>query len=246
VVLFLILLRLILTQNKAFLATLFITATPIGNLGDFSPRAVEVLRSVSAIACEDTRTSGFLLHAFEIKKPLLSFHAHNEHGRVDQLIERLDAGQDVALISDAGMPGVSDPGFLAVRAAHAAGHTVSVIPGPSAALTALVGSGLPCDRFTFEGFLPQKKGRKTRIESLRGEERTMIFFESPYRITKLLKELAEVFGPERLACFGRELTKKFEEIRRGTLTELHVSLTERDAIKGEFVLIVAGSQYSEE
>lgn len=227
------------------MATLFITATPIGNLGDFSPRAVDVLRSVAAIACEDTRTSGFLLHAFEIKKPMISFHAHNEHGRVEQLVELLNGGQDVALISDAGMPGVSDPGFLAVRAAHAAGHTVSVIPGPSAAITALVGSGLPCDRFTFEGFLPQKKGRKTRIEQLKDEERTMIFFESPYRIAKLLLELGAVFGSDRLACFGRELTKKFEEIRRGTLSELHISLTERDAIKGEFVLIVAGKAYSE-
>lgn len=227
------------------MSTLYIIATPIGNLGDFSPRAREILSQVAAVACEDTRTSGFLLHHFEIKKPLFSFHSHNEHKRVNALTDLLDGGSDVALISDAGMPAISDPGFLAVRAAHQLGHTVSVIPGPCAATTALAASGLPSDRFCFEGFLPQKKGRKTRVELLCDETRTMIFFESPYRIVKLLKELSAVFGEDRQACFGRELTKKFEEIRRATLAELIVSLEERPSIKGEFVLVVAGKDYTE-
>lgn len=227
------------------MATLYLIATPIGNLGDLSPRAIEVLKQVDAIACEDTRTSGFLLHHFEIKKPLISFHSHNEHKRLQALTDLLDAGSDVALISDAGMPAISDPGFLAVRQAHQLAHTVIVIPGPSAAISALAASGLPSDRFCFEGFLPQKKGRKTRIQLLADETRTMIFFESPYRIVKLIDELSAVFGPDRLACFGRELTKKFEENRRGTLTELKLSLSQRPSIKGEFVLIVAGKDYTE-
>lgn len=227
------------------MSTLFLIATPIGNLGDFSSRAVETLQSVASIACEDTRTSGFLLSHFKVKKPLISFHAHNEHNKVAQILELLDGGQDVALISDAGMPGISDPGFLAVRQAHLNGHLVSVIPGASAAITALVASGLPSDRFCFEGFLPQKKGRKTRLEALQNEERTMIFFESPYRILKLIEECKKMFGNDRIACFGRELTKKFEEIRRASLAELHISLSERPSIKGEFVLVVAGKGYSE-
>lgn len=227
------------------MATLYIIATPIGNLGDFSPRAIEVLNHVEAVACEDTRTSGFLLHHFEIKKPMISFHSHNEHKRLQDLTNLLDGGSDVALISDAGMPAISDPGFLAVRQAHLMGHTVIVIPGPSAAISALAASGLPSDRFTFEGFLPQKKGRKTRIEQLSDETRTMIFFESPYRILKLLDELSTVFGPDRLACFGRELTKKFEENRRGTLAELAQLLRDKPSIKGEFVLVVAGKDYTE-
>lgn len=227
------------------MATLYLIATPIGNLGDLSPRAVEVLKQVDTIACEDTRTSGFLLHHFEVKKPLISFHSHNEHKKLQALSDLLDAGNHIALISDAGMPAISDPGFLAVRQAHLSGHEVIVIPGPSAAISALAASGLPSDRFCFEGFLPQKKGRKTRIEQLTEEARTMIFFESPYRILKLLDELSLVFGPDRLACFGRELTKKFEENRRGTLSELKASLSERPSIKGEFVLIVAGKDYTE-
>lgn len=176
---------------------------------------------------------------------MISFHAHNEHHRVAQVVDILASGHDVALVSDAGMPGISDPGFLAVRQAHLSGHAVSVIPGPSAALTALVASGLPCDRFCFEGFLPQKKGRKTRVEQLREETRTMIFFESPFRIVKLLEELSAVFGEDRIGCFGRELTKKFEEVRRDTLAGLKTSLTERASIKGEFVLVVAGKEYHE-
>lgn len=185
------------------------------------------------------------MHHMGIKKHLISFHTHNEHQRIDQVMSLLEAGKDIALVSDAGMPGISDPGFLAVREAHLRGVQVIVIPGPSAAIAALAASGLPSDRFTFEGFLPQKKGRKTRLEALKDEERTMIFFESPFRIVKLLQECHDLFGPDRLACFSRELTKKFEENRRGTLGELLHELKNRQAVKGEFVLIVAGNSYQD-
>ncbi len=227
------------------LATLYLIATPIGNLSDWSPRAIELVGSVAHLYCEDTRTTGFLLHQFGIKTPMSSFHLHNEHGKVQDVIQKLDDGLDVALMSDAGTPGISDPGFLATRAAHAAGHTVCAIPGPSAAITALVASGLPSDRFVFEGFLPPKKGRQTRLKALEAETRTMIFFESPFRIVKLLAELSVVLGETRLACIGRELTKKFEEVKRADLKTLHTDLSTRDAIKGEFVLVVAGSEYEE-
>ena len=227
------------------MATLYVIGTPIGNLSDISTRMSEVFNHVEAVACEDTRTTGFLMHHLGIKKHLISFHTHNEHHRISQVMELLEAGKDIALVSDAGMPGISDPGFLAVREAHLRGVQVIVIPGPSAAITALAASGLPSDRFTFEGFLPQKKGRKTRLEALKEEDRTMIFFESPFRILKLLQECIDLFGPERLACFGRELTKKFEENRRGTLSDLHANLKSRPSIKGEFVLIVAGNTYQD-
>jgi 16S rRNA (cytidine1402-2'-O)-methyltransferase len=226
-------------------ATLYVIGTPIGNLSDVSTRMSEVLNHVEAVACEDTRTTGFLMQYLGLKKHLISFHSHNEHHRIAQIMELLESGKDIALVSDAGMPGISDPGFLAVREAHLRGIQVIVIPGPSAAVTALAASGLPSDRFTFEGFLPQKKGRKTRLEALRNEDRTMIFFESPFRILKLIQECVAVFGPDRLACFGRELTKKFEENRRGTLTEIQNDLKNRPSIKGEFVLIVAGNTYQD-
>lgn len=174
-----------------------------------------------------------------------SFHLHNEHDKVQDVIRRLDTGTDVALVSDAGTPGISDPGFLATRAAHLAGHTVCAIPGPSAAITALVASGLPCDRFVFEGFLPPKKGRQTRLKALQNETRTMIFFESPFRIVKLLAELSATLGENRLACVGRELTKKFEEVKRADLNTLHSDFSKRESIKGEFVLVVAGLEYAE-
>lgn len=227
------------------MATLFIVATPIGNLQDFSPRAVEVLQSVDYIACEDTRTSGYLLQHFQINKPTFSFHQHNEHRKVGHLMNILDAGQNVALISDAGMPGISDPGFLAVRAAQNGNHTVSVIPGPDAATTAVVASGLPCDRYIFEGFLPHKKGRQKRLGQLAEEELTIIIYESPNRLLKLLGELEEHFEPERLAAVARELTKKFEEVVRGTITELKTEFENRDSIKGEIVVIISGKGYSE-
>ncbi|MDR9416913.1 MAG: 16S rRNA (cytidine(1402)-2'-O)-methyltransferase [Gracilimonas sp.] len=227
------------------MSTLYIVATPIGNLKDLSPRAVEVLQSVDYIACEDTRNSGHLLQHFGIKKPTFSFHQHNEHRKVGHLMNILDANQDVALISDAGMPGISDPGFLAVRAAQNGDHTVSVIPGPDAATTALVASGLPCDRYVFEGFLPHKKGRQKRLGELAEDERTLVIYESPNRLLKLLGEVEQHFENERLAAVARELTKKFEEVTRGTISELKAEFEKRDSIKGEIVVVISGKGYSE-
>jgi 16S rRNA (cytidine1402-2'-O)-methyltransferase len=226
-------------------STLYIVATPIGNLKDFSPRAVEILNSVDYIACEDTRTSGNLLKHFGIDKPTFSFHQHNEHRKVGHVMNILDANQNVGLISDAGMPGISDPGFLAVRAAQNGGHTVSVIPGPDAATTALVASGLPCDRYIFEGFLPHKKGRQKRLGQLAEEELTIVIYESPNRVLKLLGELEKHFEPSRLAAVARELTKKFEEVVRGSITELKAEFEQRETIKGEIVVIISGKGYSE-
>lgn len=227
------------------MSTLYIVATPIGNLKDFSPRAVEILNSVDYIACEDTRTSGNLLKHFGIDKPTFSFHQHNEHRKVGHVMNILDANQNVGLISDAGMPGISDPGFLAVRAAQNGGHTVSVIPGPDAATTALVASGLPCDRYIFEGFLPHKKGRQKRLGQLAEEELTIVIYESPNRVLKLLGELEKHFEPSRLAAVARELTKKFEEVVRGSITELKAEFEQRETIKGEIVVIISGKGYSE-
>ncbi|MEX0772905.1 MAG: 16S rRNA (cytidine(1402)-2'-O)-methyltransferase [Balneolales bacterium] len=220
-------------------------ATPIGNLSDFSERAVQTLKDVDLIACEDTRTSSTLLRHYGIEKPVLAFHQHNEHARVAKLMDMLKAGRNVAIISDAGMPGISDPGFLAVRAAHQQGITVITIPGPSAGISAIVGSGLPCDRFVFEGFLPQKKGRQTRLQLLAVEERTIIIFESPHRILRLLDEIITHFGPNRLVAVARELTKKFEEIIRAPAAEVKAILEERSSIKGEIVVIIAGAGYEE-
>ena len=227
------------------MSTLYIVATPIGNLGDFSPRAQEVLQQVDYIACEDTRTSGKLLQRFSISKPTFSFHLHNEHKKLGHMLNILEAGQTVALISDAGMPGISDPGFLAVRAAKQAGFNVIVIPGPDAATTALVASGLPSDRYVFEGFLPHKKGRQKRLQQLSEEERTIILYESPKRLVKLLGELVKYFGEERLAAVARELTKTFEEVLRAPLSELQQNFSERDSVKGEIVVVIAGAGYTE-
>lgn len=227
------------------MSTLYIVATPIGNLQDLSPRAVEVLNSVDYIACEDTRTSGHMLQHFQISKPTFSFHQHNEHRKVGHLMNILDANQDVALISDAGMPGISDPGFLAVRAAQNGNHIVSVIPGPDAATTALIASGLPSDRYIFEGFLPHKKGRQKRLGQLSEDERTIIIYESPNRLLKLLGELEKHFEADRLAAVARELTKKFEEIQRGTISALKSEFENRESIKGEIVVIVSGKGYTE-
>lgn len=227
------------------MATLFLVATPIGNLNDFSPRAVEVLKSVSHIACEDTRTSGHLLSHFGIGSPTFAFHQHNEHQKVDHLLNLLNAHQNVALISDAGMPGISDPGFLAVRRAHAEGHTVSVIPGPDAATTALVASGLPCDKYVFEGFLPAKKGRQKQLKQLVDEERSIILYESPHRLLKLLEELQTYMGDQRYVAVCRELSKKFEEIVRGSLFEVRANFERRDSIKGEIVVVIAPKSYEE-
>ncbi|MGM0546278.1 MAG: 16S rRNA (cytidine(1402)-2'-O)-methyltransferase [Bacteroidota bacterium] len=227
------------------MSTLYIVATPIGNLDDISQRAIQTLNSVSYIACEDTRTSGVLLNRLGIKAQTFAFHAHNEHQKVEHLLNILDARQNVAIISDAGMPGISDPGFLAVRAAHQAGHSVSVIPGPDAATTALVASGLPCDKYLFEGFLPAKKGRQKQLKQLVNEERSIVLYESPHRLIKLLEELREYMGDQRMMAVCRELTKKFEEVVRGTIKSVYDRFQLRDEIKGEIVVIIAPKDYSE-
>lgn len=227
------------------MSTLYIVATPIGNLGDFSPRAVETLQAVDYIACEDTRTSGRLFQKFEIDKPTFSFHQHNEHKKVQHVLNILEANQDIALVSDAGMPGISDPGFLAIRAVKQAGHQVIVIPGPDAATTALVASGLPSDRYVFEGFLPHKKGRQKRLKQLSEEDRTIVLYESPNRLVKLLSEIEEYFGSERLMTVARELTKTFEEVVRASVLEVKTEFESRDSIKGEIVVVIAGKGYSE-
>jgi len=227
------------------LSTLYIVATPIGNLKDISERAVDVLGSADYLACEDTRTSGVLLNYLGIEATTFSFHQHNEHQKVKHIINILDARQTVAILSDAGMPGISDPGFLAIRAAHQAGHSVCVIPGPDAATTALVASGLPSDKYVFEGFLPQKKGRQKRLRQLAEENRSIVFYESPYRIQKLLQELRSHMGDQRMAAVCRELTKKFEEIVRGPLKSVFDQFASRDQVKGEFVVVIAPKDYRE-
>lgn len=227
------------------MSTLYIVATPIGNLDDISQRAIQTLESVSYIACEDTRTSGKLLNKLGIDAQTFAFHAHNEHQKVEHLLNILDARQNVAIISDAGMPGISDPGFLAVRAAHQAGHSVSVIPGPDAATTALVVSGLPCDKYVFEGFLPQKKGRQKQLKQLVDQERSIVLYESPHRLIKLLEELRKYMGDQRMIAVCRELTKKFEEVVRGSIKSVYDTFQLRDEIKGEIVVIIAPKNYSE-
>ena len=218
---------------------LYIVPTPVGNLEDMTLRAVRILREADLILAEDTRTSGVLLKHFDIKNQLMSHHKFNEHGTSAAIVERLKAGQTVALISDAGTPGISDPGFFLVREAVNAGVEVQCLPGATEFVPALVSSGLPCDRFCFEGFLPQKKGRATRLEALKDEPRTMIFYESPYRVLKTLQQLAEHFGCDRRASACREISKVHEESVRGTLDELiaHFKATEP---RGEFVIVVEG------
>ncbi len=227
------------------MSTLYIVATPIGNLEDISERAQKVLQSVSFIACEDTRTSGTLLNYLDIDAKTFPFHQHNEHQKVEHLINILDARQNVAIISDAGMPGISDPGFLAVRAAHRAGHSVSVIPGPDAATTALVASGLPCDKYVFEGFLPQKKGRQKRLKKLVDEDRSIVIYESPYRLKKLLGELRNYMGDQRMAAVCRELTKKFEEEISGTLKTVSDTIELLEQVKVDNLVVIAPQDYSE-
>ncbi len=224
---------------------LYLVATPIGNLADFSHRAVTILKTVDVIACEDTRTSTRLLQHYNIQTPTLSFHQHNEHRKVAALMERLDNGQNIALISDAGTPGVSDPGFLAAREAHRKGHSVCAIPGASAVLVALAASGLPCDRFLFEGFLPVKKGRAGRLDAIAGQDSTVILFESVHRIQKLVDELAARCDENRMVAVCRELTKQFEEIIRGRIGDVREKIAAHSNVKGEFVVIVAGKNYSE-
>ena len=218
---------------------LYVVPTPVGNMEDMTFRAVRILKEVDLVLAEDTRTSGILLKHFDIKNTLMSHHKFNEHGTSAGIVNRLLAGENVALISDAGTPGISDPGFFLVREAVRAGVEVQTLPGATAFVPALVSSGLPCDRFAFEGFLPQKKGRKTKLESLRDEQRTMIFYESPYRLLKTLQQFAEVFGPERLVSVCREISKIHEESVRGTLAEVIAHFTEH-APRGEIVIILAG------
>ena len=218
---------------------LYVVPTPIGNLEDMTFRAVNVLKSVDLILAEDTRTSGFLLKHYEIKTPMQSHHKFNEHKTLQHVIEKLKSGLNIALISDAGTPAISDPGFMLVRACVEQGIEVECLPGATAFVPALVSSGLPNDRFCFEGFLPQKKGRQTRLKSLADESRTMIFYESPFRIVKTLTQLAEVLGPVRKASVSREISKLYEETVRGTLAELIEHFTQNSP-KGEFVIVIAG------
>lgn len=219
---------------------LTLVPTPIGNLEDVTARAVRTLREADAVVAEDTRVSGNLLKLLGLQRPLIPFHAHNEHRMVEQLVQRMAAGERFALVSDAGTPGISDPGFLLVRAAVAASVPVECLPGATAFVPALVMSGLPCERFVFEGFLPVKKGRRTRLEELRNEPRTIVLYESPHRIARTLGEFAEVFGPDRVASVSREISKLHEETRRGTLAVLAAHFAET-APRGEFVVCVAGA-----
>ena len=221
------------------MGTLYLVPTPVGNLEDITARALRILREADLILAEDTRTSGLLLKHFDIHNAMLSYHKYNEHQTVERVVDRLRAGETIALISDAGTPGISDPGFLVAREAIRAGIEVITLPGATAFVPALVSSGLPCDRFCFEGFLPQKKGRQSRIEALREEGRTMIFYESPHRVVKALTQFIEVFGPDRPVSVCREISKVHEESMRGTLEEVlqHFQTTEP---RGEFVIVVGG------
>jgi 16S rRNA (cytidine1402-2'-O)-methyltransferase len=223
------------------MSKLYLVPTPIGNLKDITFRAVEILGSVDLILVEDTRQSGKLLQHYNIKTPLRSHHMFNEHKSVESVCEAILAGKITALISDAGTPGISDPGYLLVRTCIEKGIPVETLPGPTALIPALVNSGLPCERFCFEGFLPPKKGRNKRITALENESRTMIFYESPYRLVRTLQELTEHFGSEREACVSRELSKVYEENNRGTLSWLSEYYSKKPP-RGEIVLIVAGKK----
>ena len=219
---------------------LYIIPTPIGNLEDMTYRAVRLLKEVDIVLAEDTRTSQVLLKHYGIERKLFSHHKYNEHQTVEFVASRIEAGESVALISDAGTPGISDPGFLLVRTCLERGLEVETLPGATAFVPALVQSGFPCDRFCFEGFLPQKKGRKKRLAALADESRTMIFYESPFRVLKALGEFAEAFGAERKVSVSRELSKKFEQTVRGTIEEV-IAHFEAHPPKGEFVMIVEGA-----
>lgn len=222
------------------MSKLFVIPTPVGNLEDITLRALRLLKSVSMILAEDTRTTGFLLKHYEIKTPMQSHHKFNEHKTVDHVVNRILAGEEFALVSDAGTPSISDPGFLLVRACVQAGISVECLPGATAFVPALVNSGLPSDRFCFEGFLPQKKGRQTKFTQLATEQRTMIFYESPFRLVKTLQQMVEYFGPDRPASVSREISKLFDETKRGTLAELVAHFTATPP-KGEIVIVVSGS-----
>lgn len=222
---------------------LFLVPTPIGNLEDMTLRGIRILKEVDVILAEDTRTSAKLLEHFEIKNKLVSHHKFNEHKTVEMIARQIEEGKNVALISDAGTPGISDPGFLLVRTCLEKEIDVECLPGATALIPALVNSGFPTDRFAFEGFLPQKKGRQKKIKELVTESRTMIFYESPYRLVKSLEQFAEFLGPDRRASVSRELSKFFEENRRGTLTEL-IEYFSSKTIKGEIVIVLEGKKAS--
>ncbi len=221
------------------MGTLYLVPTPVGNLEDITMRALRILKEADLVLAEDTRTSGILLKHFDIHVPMQSYHKFNEHQTVQHVVERLKAGSRVAVVSDAGTPGISDPGFLVAREAIQAGIEVITLPGATAFVPALVSSGLPCVKFCFEGFLPQKKGRASRLEQLRGEERTVIFYESPHRIVKTLQQFVEVFGAERRVSVCREISKLHEESVRGTLEEVLKHFEEHEP-KGEFVIVLGG------
>ena len=221
------------------MSKLYVVPTPIGNLDDITLRAVRVLSDVDLILAEDTRTTQVLLRHLGIEKRMWSHHKFNEHSAVEAVARTIESGETVALVSDAGTPGISDPGFLLVRTCLEHGIEIETLPGATAFVPALVDSGFPCDRFCFEGFLPAKKGRAKRLRQLAGEERTMIFYESPYRLTKTLEQFAEVFGPERPVSVSRELTKKFEQTVRGTLAEVAAHFAAHEP-KGEIVVVLGG------
>ena len=221
------------------MAKLYVVPTPIGNLEDITLRAITVLKEVDFILAEDTRTTSHLLRHLGIEKPMHSHHKFNEHATVGRVAEAINSGRDVALVSDAGTPGISDPGFLLVRKCVEEGIEVVTLPGATALIPAVVQSGFPCDRFCFEGFLPQKKGRMKRLEELSTEPRTVVFYESPYRVVKCLEQLAEIFGAERRVAVVREITKKFEETVRGSVAECLAHFRAHEP-KGEFVIVLAG------
>ena len=218
---------------------LYFVPTPVGNLKDMTFRAVEILKEVDVILAEDTRNSGILLKHYEIETPMRAYHMHNEHQATDDIVRQLNDGQQIALITDAGTPGISDPGYFLAKACVDHQILIECLPGATAFVPALVVSGLPNNEFTFVGFLPVKKGRKTKIESLINEKNTLIFYESPHKISRTLKDLSENFGADRRASLSREISKKFEETLRGTLAEL-TEITEKRNLKGEMVLIVEG------
>lgn len=224
---------------------LYLVPTPVGNLEDMTLRAIRILKEADLILAEDTRTSGMLLKHFDIKNKLCAHHKFNEHQTAAAFASRIAAGETIALVSDAGTPAISDPGFMLVRACVERGVEVQCLPGATAFVPALVASGLPCERFTFEGFLPQKKGRQTRLQSLAEEERTMIFYESPHRIVKALQQFAETFGAERRMSACREISKFYEESVRGTIAEV-LAHFEANEPRGEFVLVVEGAETAKE
>lgn len=223
------------------LSGLYLIPTPVGNLADFTFRAVDILKRVDVVLCEDTRTSSFLLHHYQVVKPLTPYHQHNEHKVLQHLVDQLLAGKTMGLITDAGTPGISDPAFLLVRECIKNNIHVECLPGATAFVPALVNSGLPTNRFVFEGFPPLKKGRHTLFTKLATEERTIIFYESPMRLVKTLDEIATYFGSDRLCSVSRELTKKFEETKRGTLKEVADHFRTKP-VKGEIVVVIAGAE----